>query len=194
VTGGRSAAAATFRLAVPADAPGIALVHVRSWQASYPGIVPQPILDRMSVERRAAFWRETITRSLDEGTDAGERVWVAERPAGDRARERGGDDAAPGIVGFASIGPARDDDLPPGAGELFAIYLQQAAWSTGIGRRLFAAAVDDMAVRHEPLVLWVLTDNVRARRFYEAAGWRADGTVRVLDFDGTPIEEIRYRR
>jgi RimJ/RimL family protein N-acetyltransferase len=40
----------------------------------------------------------------------------------------------------------------------------------------------------------VLTDNVRARRFHEAAGWRADGTVRVLDFDGTPIDELRYRR
>jgi RimJ/RimL family protein N-acetyltransferase len=39
----------------------------------------------------------------------------------------------------------------------------------------------------------VLTDNARARRFYEAAGWRPDGTVRILDFDGTPIEEIRYR-
>lgn len=194
MTADRSAPAATFRLAVPADAPGIAFVHVRSWQATYPGVVPQPVLDRMSVERRAAFWRETIARSLDEGTDAGERVWVAEGPAGDRARERGGDDAASGIVGFASIGPARDDDLPPGAGELFAIYLRREAWSTGIGRQLFAAAVDDMAVRHEPLVLWVLTDNARARGFYEAAGWRPDGTARILDFDGTPIEEIRYRR
>ena len=180
-------AAASIRLAVPADAGPIARVHVRSWRATYPGIVPQPILDALSIERRQAYWRESITRSLDEATDAGERVWLAERGQGTSAR------TAADIVGFAATGPARDDGLPPGAGELYAIYLVPEVWSQGVGRRLFAAAVDDLAVRHDPLVLWVLTDNARARRFYEAAGWRADGSSRVLDFDGTPIEEIRLR-
>ncbi|HET9455761.1 MAG TPA: GNAT family N-acetyltransferase [Candidatus Limnocylindrales bacterium] len=172
--------APAIRLAVPADAPGVGRVHVESWQATYPGIVPQPILERMSVERRAAFWREAITRSLDGATDAGERVWVAVGEAGE-------------VAGFASIGPARDDDLPPRTGELYAIYLAPEHWSTGLGRRLHDAAVDDLAVRHDPLVLWVLTDNARARRFYKRAGWMADGSARILDFDGTPIEEIRYR-
>jgi GNAT superfamily N-acetyltransferase len=171
---------ATIRLAVPEDAPGVARVHVRSWQATYVGIVPQRILDRMSVERREAFWREAIVRSLDDGTDAGERVWVAARLDG-------------AIDGFASVGPARDEDLPPGAGELFAIYLSPDTWSTGMGRRLHDAAVADMAVRHDPLALWVLTANARARRFYERAGWAVDDASRMLDFDGTPIEEIRYR-
>jgi GNAT superfamily N-acetyltransferase len=175
--------AAAIRLGVPADAAGIAQAHVDSWQATYPGIVPQPILDRLSIERREAYWRETITRSLDDATDAGERVWVAAAPA-------------PGgrILGFAATGPGRDDDVPPGTGEVNAIYLAPDAWSRGIGRQLFAAAVDDLAIRHDPLVLWVLTDNARGRRFYERAGWVPDGTARVLDFDGTPIEEIRYRR
>lgn len=175
-----AAAAHRIRLAVPDDAPGIGRVHVASWQATYPGIVPQPILDRMSVERRAAFWREAITRTLDASTDAGERVWVAVGEGGE-------------VAGFASIGPARDDDLAPTAGELYAIYLDPEHWSTGLGRRLHDAAVDDLAVRHDPLVLWVLTDNARARRFYERCGWVADGSARFLDFDGTPIEEIRYR-
>ncbi len=175
--------AAEIRLGVPADALGIALAHVASWQATYPGIVPQPILDRLSIERREAYWRETITRSLDDATDTGERVWVAEAPAPDGR-----------ILGFAATGPARDDDVDPGTGEVNAIYLAPGAWSRGIGRQLFAAAVDDLAIRHENLVLWVLTDNERARRFYEQAGWAPDGTARVLDFDGTPIEEIRYRR
>jgi RimJ/RimL family protein N-acetyltransferase len=175
-----AATPATIRLAVPDDAPGIGRVHVESWRATYPGIVPQPILDRMSVERRAAFWREAITRSLDASTDGGERVWVAVGARGE-------------VAGFASIGSARDDDLPPGAGELFAIYLAPERWSTGLGRRLHDAAVDDLAVRHDLLVLWVLTANARARRFYERAGWVADGRARILDFDGTPIEEMRYR-
>jgi GNAT superfamily N-acetyltransferase len=175
--------AATIRLALPADSTGIAEAHVASWQATYPGIVPQPILDRLSVERRAAYWRETITRSLDAATDIGERVWVAEA-ASPRGR----------ILGFAATGPGRDDDVDAGTGELNAIYLAPDAWSRGIGRMLFAAAVDDLAVRHERLVLWVLSDNDRGRTFYEQAGWEPDGTLRVLDFDGSPIEEMRYRR
>jgi len=31
-------------------------------------------------------------------------------------------------------------------------------------------------------------------RAYERGGFRPDGAVRTLDVDGTPIEEIRYRR
>lgn len=183
-------AAASVRLAIPADAAAIARVHVRSWQATYRGIVPRAVLDRLSVERREAFWLEAITRSVDESIDGGERVWLAERaaPAAPAASPDGE------VVGFASTGPARDADLPATSGELYAIYLVPEAWSQGIGRRLFAAAIDDLAVRHDPLVLWVLTDNARGRRFYEAAGWRPDGASRLLDFDGTPIEEIRFRR
>jgi GNAT superfamily N-acetyltransferase len=156
------------------EAEVIAGVHVRSWQAAYVGIVPQQILDRLSVERRASSWRATIEGAGEE------RVWVVE------------DDG--GVRGFASIGPARDVDLPPGSGELYAIYLEPEAWSQGFGRALFQGAAEDLRARgFDPLVLWVLTDNVRGRRFYEAAGWRADETSRVLDFDGTPIEEVRYR-
>ena len=42
--------------------------------------------------------------------------------------------------------------------------------------------------------LWVLDTNVRARRFYEAAGWSADGTVKRDERLGFPIREVRYRR
>jgi len=41
----------------------------------------------------------------------------------------------------------------------------------GVGRALFAHAVDELLSRgYGPLTLWVLEDNVRAQRFYEAAG------------------------
>ena len=164
---------ATVRLATPSDAEAIGVVHVDSWRAAYRGIVPDQILAGLSVERRAASWRETIEWARDE------RVWVIER-----------DDH---VYGFAATGPARDDDAVAGSGEVMAIYLDPAAWSTGLGRRLFAAAVEDLGQRgFGPLVLWVLTGNARGRHFYEAAGWRPDGTSRTLDFGGTPVEEIRY--
>src|SRR5690606_41064361 len=62
-------------------------------------------------------------------------------------------------------------------GEVTAIYLRQAHWGRGIGRRLFAAVVDRLReAGFEEAILWVLDTNARARRFYEAAGWEADGS------------------
>jgi RimJ/RimL family protein N-acetyltransferase len=43
-------------------------------------------------------------------------------------------------------------------------------------------------------VLWVLPGNRRARRFYEAAGWVADGAERSAEVQGVVVPEVRYRR
>ena len=42
--------------------------------------------------------------------------------------------------------------------------------------------------------LWVLDTNERARRFYEAGGWRLDGADKVDTIGGVGIREVRYRR
>ncbi len=44
-----------------------------------------------------------------------------------------------------------------------------------------------------PLVLWVIEANLRGRQFYERSGWRVDGARQPIDFDGVPVDEIRYR-
>ena len=160
------------RLATRDDADTIARVHVASWQATYRGVVPDRILDNLSVERRAGFWRDVID-------EAAHPVWVG------LLRDR--------VVGFVNAGAASDDDLV-GAGEIHAIYVAPEAWSRGVGRLLFGTAATELAARGlSPLVLWVLTDNSRGRRFYDAAGWAPDAAARTLDFDGEAIEEIRYR-
>jgi GNAT superfamily N-acetyltransferase len=162
------------RRAVPDDAAAIARAHVASWRAAYRGIVPDAVLDALSEERRATFWRGAIE------ADGAESVWVG--VVGEE------------VVGFASAGPARDEDLGNGAGEVDAIYLVPEAWSLGIGRAMFEAAVADLRARgFDPLVLWVLSANRRGRGFYDSAGWRPDGAARMLDFDGHAIEELRYR-
>jgi ribosomal protein S18 acetylase RimI-like enzyme len=92
------------------------------------------------------------------------------------------------------VGAARDDDAT-GLGEVYAIYLAPSALGRGLGRALMDAALAELAAAGlATVVLWVLTANASARRFYERAGFRPDGAVRTLDFDGTPIEEIRCRR
>ena len=42
--------------------------------------------------------------------------------------------------------------------------------------------------------LWVMEGNERAERFYQAAGWVADGGRKVDDFQGAEVIELRYAK
>lgn len=66
---------------------------------------------------------------------------------------------------------------------------------SGIGRLLLDAVhAHAHADGFRLMLLWVLTDNTRARRFYERAGYIADGAVQADDYDGVSVPEVRYRR
>ncbi len=163
------------RAAVVTDAGAIARVRTASWRAAYAGIVPDAILERLGAEALVARFEERIAHPGPAST------LVVE----DRERQ---------VVGFASVGPARDDDVP-GLGEVYAIYLDPAFRGLGFGRSLFAAALARLfGAGFGEIVLWVFTDNHPARRFYERHEFALDGQARMLDFDGQPIEEVRYRR
>jgi len=167
-----------IRPAVVQDAARIAEVHVRSWQAAYRGLMPQDYLDGLDPADRLPRWQ----RQLSEPGSAGHEVLVAD---GDR-----------GICGFSSFGPTRDEDLGASqVGEIMAIYLAPEAFGTGVGRQLMAASLERLArARYVLATLWVLNSNARARRFYEIAGFRADGAVMADDRGGFRLEEVRYRR
>jgi GNAT superfamily N-acetyltransferase len=160
------------------DASRIAGVHVRSWQGAYHGLMPQEYLDGLDPSRRAEVWQRVIGR-LDRSRGD---VLIAE-DAGE-------------LLGFAAFGPTRDEgEDPERTGEVAAIYLDPAAWSTGCGRALMASALDRLAAAgYEQATLWVLDTNARARRFYEAAGFRADGAEKSDDQDTFTLCEVRYRR
>ena len=48
------------RGAEQADVPSIAQVHVQAWRETYTGLVPQEVLDTLSLEERAAMWRGAL--------------------------------------------------------------------------------------------------------------------------------------
>lgn len=159
------------------DAAQIAVIHVRSWQAAYRGMVPQAFLDGLDLAPRAARWERNL--SATDWSRGG--VLVAE--------------ANQELLGFVDYGPARDDDAKASRdGEVYAIYLLPAALGRGIGRQLMAAALERLGeAGYDQATLWVLDGNSRARRFYEAGGWLADGAVKHDDSLGFVMSEVRYR-
>ena len=163
------------------DVERLAEVHVRAWQSAYVGLMPQDYLDGLDVGQRAEQWRR---RFADPAPP--EQVVVA-------------DHGTDGVVGFVVVGPYRTEEGEehPGdqVGELVAINVLADHWGTGIGRRLMAAAVDALVARgFDEAVLWVLDGNVRARRFYEAAGWAPDGATKLDQRGDWDIAEVRYHR
>jgi ribosomal protein S18 acetylase RimI-like enzyme len=154
-----------IRSATSADAAAVARVQVRTWQQAYAHLFPSEKLASHSLEKRTEQWRR----------------WP---PV---VAERNGE-----IVGFVSVGPSRDEDAD---GELYAIYVDPDHWRTGIGRELLRAGEQRLRQLGETeVVLWVFKDNPGARAFYEAAGWRPDGTTRPTEIFGVSIQEVRYRK
>lgn len=79
-------------------------------------------------------------------------------------------------------------------GEVSLIYLSPDEVGKGVGRALFAYAVEDLRQRgYAQAVLWVLEGNGRARKFYEAAGWTPDGRHKSEKRPGAVLHEVRYQ-
>jgi ribosomal protein S18 acetylase RimI-like enzyme len=153
------------------DAAAIIGVRVASWNAAYAAHLPADAWDDYDLDAAA----QRLADSIEAGST---RVLVA--ASGD------------GIVGYSIFGAVRDDDLRDGTSEVYSIYVHPDAWSTGAGRDLMS---ETLAVLHGRLVvLWVLEDNHRARRFYELAGFVADGNRKHAEMPGGPVPEVRYRR
>jgi ribosomal protein S18 acetylase RimI-like enzyme len=157
--------------AEPGDEQAVAAVHVCSWQVGYRGLLPRPYLDGLRAADRAARytfgerWPETVLAVDDER-----------------------------VVGFATVGPAREDDSA-GRGELWSLYVHPDRWGEGIGRALLRDARERLvAAGFGSALLWVLSGNDRAVRCYVADGWRPDGGSRQEELWSVLVDEVRYRR
>lgn len=168
-----------IRPAVPADAGGLARVHVASWRGAYRGVMPDALLDGLTEDEFAARWKAILAGRGDDERE----TFVAEAEDG-------------AVAGFASIGASRDDDAREGAtGELYALYLHPTYWDRGWGRALWEAARAGLAERgFAGATVWVLERNGRGRHFYERAGFRPDpGVSTTWARDGVELPEVRYR-
>lgn len=166
------------RPAEPKDSEGIARVHTLSWQSAYRGLLPDAWLDALRWEDRKIRW-DAILANSHSGTKG--LVYVATNS----------DDE---IVGFASIGPSRDEDPEQDqVHELYAIYLSPTYWGEGIGATLLRTIMQQVPKSAKRLELWVLEDNLRGRHFYERQGFSLDGASKLAEIDGYQLEEVRYQ-
>jgi GNAT superfamily N-acetyltransferase len=164
------------RDAAVGDASGIARVHTRTWQRAYEHVFGEDRLAGLVEERRAEQWRERLVNP-----EARRHTLVVD------------EDGL--VVGFAEVGPTHDPEEDEElVGELYAIYVLPEAWGEGIGRALMGEVLSRLRTeRFSEAILWVLEDNPRTHRYYELAGWRADGGTKVETILGTSARQIRYR-
>ena len=126
---------------------GKAFVHWKCWQETYPGLVSQEYLSKLTLEKceeKAFLWRDNILVAKE-----GERVI--------------------GFVGFGDHGPEEPD-----MGEVFALYVLPEYHGTGVGRQLMDAALEKLA-SYPHICLWLVKGNARALRFYEKCGFHLTG-------------------
>lgn len=163
-----------IRRATANDAPMLAKVHVDSWQVAYRGIVPDSFLERFTYQRREeAFW-QALTANLEE-------TYLVED--NDHA------------IGILTIGASRDADLDVNCtGEIWGIYIAPDYWRRGIGTTLVYEAERILQSRgFNQVILWVLEENMDARRFYERMGFCLDGMYREVEL-GKPLKAVRYKK
>ncbi|WP_288783396.1 GNAT family N-acetyltransferase [uncultured Microbacterium sp.] len=151
------------------DAEALGRVHATCWHETYDHLISKAALENVSPKRLAELWTH----------------WAAQGPEFKMFVALVGGE----IVGFVGSGPARDRDAPRNR-ELYFIYLLDAYHGTGVGQRLFDAAVE----KDEPLYLWVADDNPRAHRFYTRNGFTLDGATHTEPFLGETLTEVRFTR
>jgi len=157
----------------PADAAGLGRVHVRSWRETYPGLLPQAYLNRMSPTIHARRFRQQLMRA-----QAGAVTLIAE--------------GAEAAVGYAQGSILKGGDRAADA-EVFTLYVLRAAQGSGLGRALLRATARVLKAEGAgSLMLFVLSGNDRARGFYEHLGGAQFAEVAAQGW-GEGVTETAYR-
>lgn len=160
------------RLAQGTDRSRLAEIHVVGWRWAYRGIVSdQELFGDRTVVKGLEFW---------------DRV-LADHPQSALVYDDGL------VKGFCLNFPCRDQDASE-AWEVGALYVEPAFARSGVGASLVAGA--EAHARDQgrtEMKLWVLAQNPRARSFYEAQGYQADGTSQVLPEWNNAVE-LRYTK
>jgi ribosomal protein S18 acetylase RimI-like enzyme len=163
------------RYAEQRDLTALAKIHVDTWRAAYRGMMPSAFLDALDESHALVRLEPVIAASPP-------RICVIEIDNE--------------VVAFCRFGPSKESDVPPLTFEIFALNVEPSRWRSGVGRFLTERVLlEARSQGFETCTLWTLTDNARARRFYEAIGFGLDGATRTEAASSNhPLHEVRYRQ
>lgn len=163
-----------IRYANKEDADTIALINSKSFQQAFKGIIPDDFLDgRFSYESL----RERLNKELDEGTTSNCIMYK--------------DDIPVGMLTFMKDSYKERDESEIDLGR---IYLLPEYWGKNIGIEFIDWLCKELKNKgFVKVALWVVEENLRARKFYEKVGFAHDGEIRIIN-PGREIKEYRYTK
>ncbi len=145
----------------------ISNIYERSWKYAYQNIIPQDYLDSIPTGR----WANSITKNgmnnlvlLENGL----------------------------IIGTAGICKSRWENYRD-YGEIVSIYFLPEYIGKGYGASLLKKCVEELKkLGFHRILLWVLEENSRARRFYERNGFTCSGEYMNDTIGGKELKEVMY--
>ena len=153
------------------DAEAIARIHALSWEAAYNSILSATAIQEKS-SQRLALWNRILQED-----DTSLKV-VAEIDGV--------------IAGFMVLDETRDTDIKDKVLEIWSFYFLPEYWG-----KMKAISLLQYAIKHAKrkryfgLSLWVMEENIRARKFYEKHGFFFDGKKKTETI-GKEVTELRY--
>ena len=153
------------------DVPRIAEIHVYGWRNAYRGIVSDDhLFNKMLVSDRIKRFEQAFSNDITE-------TYVF-------------DDGI--IKAFLTIGVCRDEDKADSF-EIWGVYVDPFMQRQGIGRKLVEYCEKQAVERgFNEICLWVLSENLASRTFYERMGYLPDGAEKLLEH--LAVLEVRYTK
>lgn len=142
-------------------------IYERSWKSAYRGMIPDVYLDGIPEGKWADGLQNSHLHSL---------VMIKDGK----------------MIGTSAYCASRMESMP-GYGEIVSIYLLPEYTHQGYGGRLLTAALSQLEeMGYQDVFLWVLEENMAARKFYEEFGFRASGLNLKDNIGGKDLREVQY--
>ncbi|MBP5604610.1 MAG: GNAT family N-acetyltransferase [Ruminiclostridium sp.] len=142
-------------------------IYEKSWKYAYKDIIPQSYLDSIPTGRWAGRISNNGMNSLVlllNGT----------------------------IIGTAGLCGSRWERFAD-HGEIVSIYFLPEYMGKGYGTLLLKRCIEELnRLGYDRILLWVLEDNIRARKFYERNGFAFTGEYMTDNIGGKELREMMY--
>ncbi|MDE6744509.1 MAG: GNAT family N-acetyltransferase [Lachnospiraceae bacterium] len=150
------------------DRLAISRIYEESWKFAYKDMIPKSYLESIPAGR----WASNIEK---EGMNT--LVLIEDGM----------------FIGTSSYCKSRFSDFSD-LGEIVSIYLLPQYIGKGYGKLLLDAVIEELGqLGFDEIFLWVLEDNLRARKFYEKAGFTPSGNYLNDNIGGKDLREMQYK-